>query len=542
MKDLATSHAIVFMRMLAREPPCEHLVCAQRNRRLTLSCMPKNHQDVVTKVELWLLSHRWLDAAGVSGTCQGLAGSRRFLEARTAMKTRAKPTPAGPEAAAPAKSRVPPQDPDPPKLFIVPKALSPAASIVTLAHPRTLAPSRFFFCPDTGIHELKHVAASRSACRSILLSPAAESEHAVRAGGDDGSLVPPDPNVASKGMSVADGYVLQTAELFIATPIDPLFLVLPALSPQPDASARGEPSKTYFLSADDLLDRLAEYSKHLRLVLQNETLRASIEARMAIACDTVEAGDETMYRLSETKLLKEILGKAHRVVKQGLPPSLEDKFVTRALQRPLAADVEEEKALAPADEAEEQDTDSIATPALQRGESQAESTADSQASNTAVTAVASALANTGVSTPPPEASRPTASAPPDIDPNIPHLLRLRTAIQLVLSSYIPAHLASVLLATLASPTSPVDFAPLDAHLAELARLRSEAAAARAMSNSSRKRTIEEEEEREEKRQRKEALAEEERTKKKAEPKGLKALKKVDTSGMKKMSDFFKKKS
>ena len=445
------------------------------------------------------------------------------------MKTRAKPKPSGDISTLDStESKLPPQDPDPPKLFILPKSLSDAAFIVTLAHPRTLTPARFFFCPETGIHELRRFAAPPSACRSILLSPD-YVDGEVRVEGSNGDLQPPDPVV--DGTSVAEGYILKKAELFVATPIDPLFLALPALSPIP-APSKSDPEKTYFLSAEDLLERLFDTSRHFRLVLRSDAVRKSIESRMAVACDTVEAGDETMYRLSQDKLLCELIRKAEQVIAAGLPPSLEKKCVTRALQRPVTVEVEEVKEVVPFKATVTQEE------AIADGVS---SEATESQSSVATTNTLSDFPNTTISTPLTVPS-PPANSPGAHSPDILRLLRLRTAIEFILSSYFPPHLATALLAVLAAPSSPIDFVPLDAHLTELGKLRAEAAAARTLSNFSRKRACENEFEREEKKRRKEELAEEEKARKKAEPRGLKKLREVDTSGMKKMSAFFKKKS
>ena len=76
------------------------------------------------------------------------------------------------------------------------------------------------------------------------------------------------------------------------------------------------------------------------------------------------------------------------------------------------------------------------------------------------------------------------------------------------------------------------FAPLEAHLSSIAALKSEALSLRSLSdNISRKRAVELDEEKKRKK-------EEEAIKKKNEGRGVKQLKKVDTSGMKKMSSFF----
>lgn len=107
-------------------------------------------------------------------------------------------------------------------------------------------------------------------------------------------------------------------------------------------------------------------------------------------------------------------------------------------------------------------------------------------------------------------------------------------------SYIAQDLGARLDELLASAESPLDFKPLKDRLEHLAKLRAEALASRSLGDFSRKRNLEDEdaaESRAEKKRRKEA---EEKKKKAEQSRGVRELKKVDTSGMKKMSDFFGK--
>ena len=91
---------------------------------------------------------------------------------------------------------------------------------------------------------------------------------------------------------------------------------------------------------------------------------------------------------------------------------------------------------------------------------------------------------------------------------------------------------------LSTSTTP-NFAPLTEHLSAIAKLKSEAAALRSISdNISRKRQLEYDEDKIAEREEKKRKKEEEDKKKKSEGRGIKALKKVDTTGMKKMSAFF----
>jgi hypothetical protein len=119
------------------------------------------------------------------------------------------------------------------------------------------------------------------------------------------------------------------------------------------------------------------------------------------------------------------------------------------------------------------------------------------------------------------------------------LQRLRIAFNFICSSYIAPALSAVLKDLLAK-SSLVDFSPLDEYVTQLTKLRQEAMAARAP-DYSRKRGMDDEEqyERAEKRRKKE---EEDKVKKANQSRGVKQLAKVNTAGMRKLSDFFKKKS
>jgi hypothetical protein len=81
---------------------------------------------------------------------------------------------------------------------------------------------------------------------------------------------------------------------------------------------------------------------------------------------------------------------------------------------------------------------------------------------------------------------------------------------------------------------------LDQRLSELANLREQALMSRSLGDHSRKRAWDEDEEtRADKKRRKE---EEDKKRKAGESRGVKELKKVNVKGMKKMSDFFAKKT
>lgn len=378
---------------------------------------------------------------------------------------------------------------NPPKLFVLPKDTTKDARIVTLDNPANGAPSRYYFCPEKGFYEFTRIAAPKKECRSWLISgEQSENEEAEQ----------------EKEVRIGRGYVNKNADMFVATPIDLLFLVLPALAPKSTKD-----TKQHFLAFDDYLDKLATSSRHWRALLsQHTSLKALVEKRMRALCDTVDAGDETMYRISHDKLVAILLSKAERMVAHGLPPSLEEKFIKTALEVPIMNIRREDSSLSAVSTSETTAAESTSTLSTEK---------DSQTSTSTTLTIPD--------------SEPSLSTPPEI----PHLLRLRTSLTYLTSSYLPPSLHPAL------SSYPTDFTPLTTHLAAIQKLRFEATALRSISdNISRKRAIEDDDDRVAEREEKKRKKEEEEKKKKAEGRAVKALKKVDTSGMKKMSSFFVK--
>ncbi|KAF2814168.1 uncharacterized protein BDZ99DRAFT_436934 [Mytilinidion resinicola] len=408
-----------------------------------------------------------------------------------------------PETIAPAA--LPPSAADPPRLFILPKDTSPDSRIVTLSHPATATPTRYYFCPEKGFYEFTKIAAPRSSPRSWLLAPPRIQKTDI----DSKS------NAAKEDTASVDkGYITKSADLFIATPLDILFLLLPALAPK---STPKEHQKQLFLSLDDHLDTLAATSPHLRQLLRTPKLKERIAKRMESVADIVDAGDEKMYRLSYPRLVSILLQKAERMAANGLPASMEEKFVRSALDVPILDIPREDSGISVFESSEAVDLQSQTTTATTP-------TGDSQ---------------TTVKSETTEATSTTSLQPPAISApeGIPHLLRLRTALSLLLS-LVPPTLHTAINASLVAPT--IDFTPLTTHLAHLSSLRQKSAALRSVSdNISRKRAFDEDaDEQAEIRAEKRRKKEEDEKRKKSESRGLKQLRKADTSGMKKLSSFF----
>jgi hypothetical protein len=353
------------------------------------------------------------------------------------------------------------------------------------------------YCPSNGFHEFTRIAAPKKDCRSWLITGETGEDEEKTEETADGRI--------------GSGYINKSADLFLATPIDVLFLVLPVLAPK-----NAKDTKQHFLAQEDYFDMLSSSSPHWKALLsQNPGLSTMLAERMRAVCDTVDAGEETMFRLSTSKLSDVLVRKAERMVKTGLPASLEEKFIKTALEVPVMSIKREES--------------TISTTATETTEASQTSTATTTESQTSI--------ETTITTPDEHPSKPTLTTPQEI----PHLLRLRTSLTYLTTAYFTPTLRSTIAKQLkeASPTTP-DFSPLDAHLSAIAQLKAEAAALRSISdNMSRKRAIEVDEEKLVEREEKKRKKEEDAVKKKMEGRGLKQLKKVDTSGMKKMSSFFK---
>ncbi|KAL8792512.1 MAG: hypothetical protein Q9195_004882 [Heterodermia aff. obscurata] len=423
---------------------------------------------------------------------------------------------------------------DPLRLMILPEGDSTNSRIITLSHPRTSKPCRYYFCPEKGLYEFTRIAAPKSAHQSWLLGPATSKIESSQPN-EDGHEQPQNDSVLASNSSpqvdnqasrpVSDGYVIQSPELLIATPIDLLFLVLPPLYAK--SMAKSSSGKGLFLSADDILEPYEETSKHFAAISSHERYRQMIETRMSKICETVEAGDETMFRLDVRKLLAELLMKAQNMVELGLPASMETKFVRRTLDRPVMAVKREESSKSESLKVSTDESE-VLSPHIDNVDSQA-STTTSLSTDSNVSAVTEV-------THPPQDEEGLSDTPNH------HLLRLRVALSYMMAAYVARPLESELKTLLAAPDSPLDFKPLDEELAIIARMRSEALAARSASDFSRKRTADDDEAAALRLEKKAKKEEDEKKKKAGETRGIRDLKKADTTGMKKMSDFFGKAS
>ncbi|KAL8823840.1 MAG: hypothetical protein Q9191_005508 [Dirinaria sp. TL-2023a] len=430
-----------------------------------------------------------------------------------------------------AQSKVIVEPEDPLKLLILPADASDEARICTLRHPRTSKPCQYIFCPEKGIYEFTRIAPPKTACQSWLIGRPHESTTTAPTV-PDSSTDPADPQ-RNAGLEespndrtprpVAEGYVVKSPELFTATPIDALFLVIPSLLAS--SSSRSPSSKGVFVSAEDILDRLCESSLHFAEILQHARIKLAIQERMCAVCDTVEAGDEKMYRLSKDKLLQVLIVKARRLVASGLPLSMDEKFVKKALERPLVGVKRQQSSASETAAVSQDESPVIESSSHDKSESQASTVSSISSEQSAGTTL----------------TTPDEKSPAGQTEEVLQCLRLRVALSFMMSSYVPCSLVTSLNAVLASESSPINFKPLDDELALIAKMRSEALASRSLADFSRKRGMDDDEAADLRAEKKAKKEEEEKKRKASETRGARDLKKVDVSGMKKMSDFFGKK-
>lgn len=390
------------------------------------------------------------------------------------------------------------------RLLIAPKNISPDARFALLPDPKDETPKTYLFCPQAGVFELTRLSAPKNDPRSILFTPQNDDKNKDESGKED----------------ISNGYVNKFAAYMTATPYNLCFTLLPLVVESGKSNL--------FQSLDDLLDSTSKETLELKYIIQKG--RDLVENALESICDMVEAGDEKMYRYSQSKTLHSLIERAKRSCQNGLPVSLEERFITRALEAPVLSVKREESTICVSKT--ELDTQS----SIVRMDTPTPSeTFDSQSSATSATpsVVFSEASITTTST---LATTTSDSTVPD---NVKYLQRLLIAFKFITASYISPPLAATLLSLIQSSASGIDFAPLNNHLAYLAKLRAEAAASSDFSSFSRKRgSLEDDEEAEIRAEKRRRLEEEEKRKKANTSRGVKELAKVDVKGMKKMSAFF----
>ncbi|EXJ57614.1 hypothetical protein A1O7_07963 [Cladophialophora yegresii CBS 114405] len=401
---------------------------------------------------------------------------------------------------------------DPLKHFILPKDISVRSRFLLLRHPRDSNIQRFLFCSEKGLYQFTKVSPPSTGPRSLLFTPL-EPERAESHAADDTDQSEA-PSEAS--LSNQDGYVSKTAEFFVATPFDLAFILLPLVM-----------SRNLFQPIDDLLEEHMRENKHLKYLFEHG--RHMVEEAMSRFCDTIQAGDEQMFRTSEDKILRMLIQKGDAAMTRGLPFTLEEKFVTRALEAPILSVKREDTTISAIK------TKSNATaPDEENDDENASEVFDSQSS-------AASIAPSSVFSEVSTTTSVSTLVPETISPELLELQKKRTVLDFLIESYVPDAIGDKLRARLAAKGSPINFTPLDGHLSSLAALRAEALLSRSISDFSRKRGLEDDETAELRAEKKRKQEEEDKRKRLGESNGVRALKKVDVSGMKKMSAFFAKK-
>lgn len=409
-----------------------------------------------------------------------------------------------------AKPVLPSAEAEPHQLIVLPSQSSPDARFLWLRSPRDGTRNRYYLCPERGLFEFTRVKASGREYRSIFLAP--------EDGRSGSEPIEEDTSTDAVTISPQDschGYVNESSEIFLATPFDPVFILLPLLD-QPTSNAKTGSSQGLFQPIDDLLDEPVEDDSHLCQLMTDPVFRPKLLNAVKQICDSVDGGDEQVYRLSILKLYDYLFKKAQRVVEKGLPASLEDRFVTRALEGPIPS----------MKRAEDAESLRIRGSEVVNENPTSDANSEHQTGTTAIEAASVGAAGGIVG--------PTLTA------HLHYLQRLRVAMSFITSSYLNPSLAARLKAASDESRISPDFGPLDTHSQELTRLRAEALATLSLSNFSRKRGIGDDGDDEitEARAEKKRKQEEEKMKKKQESRGVRDLKKVNVMGMKKMSDFF----
>ncbi|KAK6538826.1 hypothetical protein TWF694_010391 [Orbilia ellipsospora] len=331
----------------------------------------------------------------------------------------------------------------------------------------------------------------------------------------------------SDGTPDKSSLIIKDAHLYLTTPIDPIYLLVPHLTS--DKTSRN------FLSLEDLLDGHSESSTWSKILKLHPPAEKLLQSRLLTICDTVEAADEVMYRINTKKLTDLLLSRVQSVAKS-LPPSL-TKHINRKLSKPLGAQarswrrqVQQDTSGGIVDDAELEDDSKETGGETQEVESQLRREASRLNLNE----------ESGTNTPAEIDTQVTAVVeeesllPP---PEILWISQLGHAVQFM-QNYVPSSVYTALVAEV-HRLYPIE--PLEAYQEELKTLRAAASQAMDFTMSHTKRTIEdleggvsrEEAEREKKRKKKEADG------KKSQ--AVKKLEKVNTTGMKKMTAFFKKK-
>ncbi|KAL9084136.1 MAG: hypothetical protein Q9159_005388 [Coniocarpon cinnabarinum] len=395
--------------------------------------------------------------------------------------------------------QLPPKDEQLLKTIILPKRCSPDTRIVSLANPSTGKLSRYLYCAQTGFYELTRVPGRGPIFQSSLLVPQSEDQSPDQGDCSDSKTSP----------DIDNGHIMEDAQLLIATPMDPRLLLMPLFQPG-IYNERGRPHMARL--REDLLDDLATSSKHMGILVRYPSVQKLFFDKLEDVCEPVDALGQTAYRPDSLSMLGLLVSKAETTVDHAWPKSLET-YVQKRLEVPAAVALIKDK--------------HSGTSQVQSSESALVPDANGSAS------VTSKLDDD-----------PESQSLFKPNETVVKQMRLRVALDFILSSYVHPKLKQYFEKIIESPNSQmVDLSEVDAFLERIEQLKAEAQALRSISdNVSRKRSAEDNDEAQEARNEKRRKKDEEEKKRKQESRATKDLKKVDTSGMKKMSSFFSKKA
>lgn len=399
------------------------------------------------------------------------------------------------------------QQREPLKHFILPKGLSKSARFLLLRHPRSSKSQRFLFCPEHGLFQFTKVNTPANDPRSLLFSKPSQDTSL-----DADTIL----QVQKEGGTISGGYISKSPELFIATPFDLAFLLIALILPTTLKS-----SKSLFQPLDDILEDHIQEDRHLRYLYNHG--RRFFDQAVIKFCDQIDGGDEQLYRPNEDKTLSLIMQKVDAVIQAGLPASLDDKFVKRKLEMPVLSIKRENSSF----------STTLDSPSLDNCDTSSENLeSQSSAASSAPSLVFSEAS---------ASSSMTTITTETVSSKIHDLQQQSIVLEFILASYVPPSVADRLQARFATKGSPLDLAPLREHLETIAKMKADAAASRSLGDFSRKRGLDDAEAAELREEKKRKQEEAEQKKKASESRGVRDLKKVNVSGMKKMSDFFAKK-
>lgn len=269
------------------------------------------------------------------------------------------------------------------RLFLLPEKASTDARIISLPNPASSSQARYLYCPKTGLYEFKKVSSAKTTPQSCLIAKDPSSD-----------ATPEYEKSRQSDEALSKGYILEDASLFVGTPMDPVFFILPLFQ---------NADKLMFRMADDYIDVLLESTTHLARMLRQPAFKDLVLHRLAAVSHMQDLGDERVYKPSLDKLAALMLAKAGRMTGSGIwPTSIEESFVRKQLEIPVISTPQANTQLLTPEVSQNGDEAMVPTIATQE--------------------------------------LPLAAPISTAFPQITELMRLKTAINFLLSSYVPLKL------------------------------------------------------------------------------------------------------